>query len=168
MTARNRPARTPAALLALSVLGLAGACSPARAAGAEILLPWGDALAAGLQALGGIAAPALAAAAAGATARLAGPLRFLVTSTLVERLVRNATDYALNAVAGAARGRTLSVPIGSAVIAQAVQRALDQAPAWLVRAAGGETGLAEKVFRSLPLEAEATRANTLAPALARP
>lgn len=167
MTARNRPARTPAALLALSVLGLAGACSPARAAGAEILLPWGDALAAGLQALGGIAAPALAAA-AGAAARLAGPLRFLVTSTLVERLVRNATDYALNAVAGAARGRTLSVPIGSAVIAQAVQRALDQAPAWLVRAAGGETGLAEKVFRSLPLEAEATRANTLAPALARP
>jgi hypothetical protein len=51
------------------------------------------------------------------------------------------------------------------VIASAVQRALDQAPGWLVRAAGGIDGLGEKVFRSLPLEEAATEANTLTPAL---
>ncbi|HJE22831.1 MAG TPA: hypothetical protein K8W01_04160 [Methylorubrum populi] len=46
-----------------------------------------------------------------------------------------------------------------------MQRALDQAPAWLIRAAGGGEGLAEKVFRYLPLEEAATARNTLAPAL---
>lgn len=51
------------------------------------------------------------------------------------------------------------------MIARAVQRALDQAPAWLIRAAGGGEGVAEKVFRSLPLEAAATAGNTLQPAL---
>jgi hypothetical protein len=50
---------------------------------------------------------------------------------------------------------------------RAVQRALDQAPAWLLRAAGGGEGVAEKVFRSLPLEAAATADNTLEPALER-
>ena len=53
------------------------------------------------------------------------------------------------------------------MIARAVQRALDQAPAWLIRAAGGGEGVAEKVFRSLPLEAAATAGNTLEPALER-
>lgn len=52
------------------------------------------------------------------------------------------------------------------MIARAVQRALDEAPAWLVKAAGGAGGIGEKVFRSLPLEEAATVDNTLAPALA--
>lgn len=51
--------------------------------------------------------------------------------------------------------------------ARAVQRALDQAPGWLIRAAGGGEGLAEKVFRSLSLEEAATARNTLEPALRR-
>lgn len=51
--------------------------------------------------------------------------------------------------------------------ARAVQRALDQAPAWLLRAAGGGEGVAQKVFRTLPLEAAATVGNTLEPALER-
>lgn len=51
------------------------------------------------------------------------------------------------------------------MIAQGVQRALDQAPAWLIEAAGGPTGIAEKIFRSLPLEATANAGNTLVPSL---
>ena len=47
----------------------------------------------------------------------------------------------------------------------AVQRALDQAPAWLIDAAGGPTGLAEKIFRGLTLEEAANAGNTLAPGL---
>ena len=131
-----------------------------------VALPWGDALAATAQGLGAALVPLAAGAATAALARVAGPLRFLVTSTLVERLVRNVGDYALNAVSGAVKGRTLSVPLGSAVIAAAVQRAADQAPAWLLREAGGLEGLAEKVFRSLPLEAAADAANTLRPGIA--
>jgi hypothetical protein len=52
-----------------------------------------------------------------ALARIAGPLRVLITASLVEHLVRNVGAYAVNAVAGAAQGRTLTVPMGSVVIA---------------------------------------------------
>jgi len=148
-------------------------CAPAHATplpvidAATLVLPWGDAVVALVQGLSALLTPMLVAGLAAALARFGGPLRLLVTDALVERLVRNATDYALNAVAGAVRGRRLTVSVGSAVIARAVQRALDQAPAWLIRAAGGGEGVAEKVFRSLPLEAAATAGNTLEPALER-
>lgn len=156
-------------LLACALLLLAPqACSPAHAVdAAAVVVPWGDGLVALAQAFTALATPVLAATVAALIARIAGPLRLLVTDALVERLVRNATDYALNAVSGAVRGRTLTVSLGSAVIARAVQRALDEAPGWLIRAAGGGEGVAAKVFRALPLEAEATAANTLRPALDR-
>lgn len=159
--------RTPVRLSAAAILavlatsGAAQATAPATA----ILLPWGDLVSGAVHGLGSVLVPLAATAALAVLARLTGPLRVLVTTTLVERLVRNVGDYAVNAVAGAVRGRTLTIPVGSTVIASAVQRALDQAPGWLVRAAGGVDGLGEKVFRSLPLEAAATEANTLVPAL---
>ncbi len=159
------PSRTT--ILAAALLAsLAAAPHAARAADAgAVVVPWGDALVAASQAAMTLLLPLAVAAVTGAVARMAGPLRLLITTALVERLVRNVSDYALNAVAEAARGRTLTVPLGSAVIARAVQRALDQAPAWLVRAAGGPKGVAEKVFRTLPLDAAADADNTLAPAL---
>ena len=160
-------ARFRAFALAAVPAALLSSCVPAHAepvAGA-LVLPWGDALAALLQGLVGVLVPVGVAVVTTVTARFAGPLRILITTTLVERLVRNATEYALNAVAGAVRGRTLSVPLGSAVIAKAVERALEQGAPWLVRAAGGRAGLAEKVFRSLPLEDAATVGNTLRPVL---
>lgn len=158
--ARRRGVPFTAAALVLT----ASPCA-ADPAGPAVLLPWGDAVVALAQAATSLLLPVVIAALAAAAARIAGPLRVLVTTTLVERLVRNVGDYAINAVSGAVRGRTLSVPIGSAVIARAVQRGLEQAPAWLVAAAGGPTGLAEKVFRSLPLDEAATAANTLAPGI---
>lgn len=164
IASRSRPLRiTTAGLPAL----LAASCLPARAGepAASAVLDWGDALVAGAQAATTVLLPVAVTAATAAAARFAGPLRFLVTSTLVERLVRNASAYAVNTVAGAVHGRSLTIPLGSAVIARAVQRALDQGPAWLIAAAGGPQGLAEKVFRSLPLEEAASIANTLTPGL---
>lgn len=154
--------------LAGGLAALLSSCAAApclASADPAILVPWGDALIAAAQGLTAFLVPLVITAATAALARIAGPVRVLITASLVERLVRNVADYAVNAVAGAVRGRTLAVPVGSMVIAQAVQRALDQAPGWLVRAAGGIEGLAEKVFRALPLDAEATAGNTLAPAI---
>lgn len=150
------------------IAATAALAAPAHAiepAAATVVLHWGDALVVGAQAVTAVVVPLAVAAATAALSRVAGPLRFLLTTALVERLVRNVSDYAINAVAGAVRGRTLTIPLGSAVIARAVQRALDQAPAWLVAAAGGPEGLAEKVFRGLSLEEEASAGNTLRPAL---
>lgn len=141
------------------------AATPAAAETAGVMLPWGDAVSALLQGIATATVPLGAAAVTAIVARFAGPLRLLVTSTLVERLVRNVADYALNAVAGAVKGKTLTVPVGSAVIAKAAQRAADQAPDWLLKQAGGIEGLAEKVFRTLPLEESATLGNTLRPAV---
>lgn len=153
-------------LFAVAVAATAFAGTPAFAVETgTVVVAWGDALVAGAQTLTSVLTPVLVAGAMASVARMAGPLRFLVTNTLVERLVRNATDYALNAVAGSVRGKTLTVTVGSAVLAKAVQRALDQAPAWLAEAAGGPSGLAEKIFRSLPLEEEASVANVLRPGL---
>ncbi|KQP61695.1 hypothetical protein ASG40_04070 [Methylobacterium sp. Leaf399] len=158
--------RAPHALLGTALLALVLDTGSARADPATSLaLPWGDAVVALAQGLTSLLLPLAIAAATAAAARIAGPLRLLVTAALVERLVTNVADYAVNAVAGAARGRTLDVPIGTAVIARAVRRGHDEAPAWLMGAAGGPAGLAEKVFRSLPLDARATAANTLVPAL---
>ncbi|GJD95729.1 hypothetical protein [Methylobacterium iners] len=161
---RTPPQTTILAAALLASLALAPHAACAADAG-SVVVPWGDTLVAASQAAATLLLPLAAAAITGAVARIAGPLRLLITTALVERLVRNVSDYALNAVAQAAHGRTLTVPLGSAVIARAVQRALDQAPAWLLRAAGGPRGLAEKVFRTLPLDAAADADNTLAPAL---
>ena len=74
---------------------------PAAAASADLVLPWGDALVALLQGAASATLPLAAAGLAALAARFAGPLRLLVTTALVERLVRNVADYALNAVGGA-------------------------------------------------------------------
>ena len=143
------------------------ATSPAFAAmGAVVVLPWGDWIVAFAQAAQAVLAPLLVGLATGLIARSAPLVSYFLSKSVVEGMVRRITDYALNAVAGAAKGQVLTVPVGSAVIATAVQRAADQVPAFVVKAAGGLPGIAEKVFRRLVLEDRATAANTLAPALA--
>jgi hypothetical protein len=162
--------RTLAAAGALALaftLVLAVVVAPALAAEATtVTLPYGDWIAglAGLAAQ--VLAPVLIAAATGLVAVLPWPLRLFLTASLVERLARNALDFALNEVEGAARGRALTVDLGRAVLARAVGRAVAQAPGWLLEAAGGPVGIAEKVFRLLHLEPAASAANTLAPVLA--
>ncbi|MBX9934449.1 MAG: hypothetical protein K2Y56_23530 [Methylobacterium sp.] len=163
---RNPPAASLATfVLATFVLAASSDAAHAADAAASLILPWGDTIIALAQTATSLLLPLAIAGATAAMAQIAGPLRILITSALVERLVRNAADYAVNAVAGAVRGQTLEVPIASQVIARAVQRGIDQAPGWLMSAAGGPAGLADKVFRSLPLAPAATAANTLAPAL---
>ncbi len=53
---------------------------------------------------------------------------------LTDRLLANAVDYALGAVAGAARGKVLTVPVANRVLAEAMSYAVANAPAlanWL-------------------------------------
>lgn len=110
------------ALLAVAAASVAGASAAPSAAPATaaVTVPWGDALAAAVQGIGSVVVPLAVTALTAALARIAGPVRVLITASLVERLVRNVGAYAVNAVAGAAQGRTLTVPMGSLVIAGAV------------------------------------------------
>ena len=163
---------TAAAAIACSLALASCAGSAALAAEAVItapttavVVPYGNWIVEVGQTLSSVLIPALVALIMGVVGKLYPFLRLFVSASLVERLVRNVTDYALNAVAGAVKGQTLTAPVGSAVIAKAMQRAVDQAPAWLVQTAGGPAGIAEKVFRLLKLDDSATAANTLAPAI---
>ncbi|MEN3234203.1 hypothetical protein PUR29_11400 [Methylobacterium ajmalii] len=89
-----------------------------------------------------------------------------LTQARVEQMANAVTEYAINAVPGAVKEGKLSVNVGSQVIAKAVQRAVDAAPAKAIEAAGGQAGLAEIVFRKLNLEDGANERNTLAPVIA--
>ena len=130
-----------------------------------VVLPYGDWIVGAGQTVTAVLLPVLIAVIMGLLRSYVPVLGLFVSQTLVERLVRNAADYGLNAVAGAVKGQKLDVPTGSAVIAKAMQRAVDQAPGWLLEKAGGPKGVGEKVFRLLHLDEKATAANTLAPAL---
>lgn len=80
----------------------------------------------------------------------------------VELLINNAIGYGLNAVAGAAKGKTLDVDVSNKVVAQALQYAIDNAPGWLLAWAGGPEGLAKKIWGRLDLPPEADASGVVA------
>jgi hypothetical protein len=124
----------------------------AFAADGAVVVPYGDLL----TELAHVVSPMILPLALLVIAKVPGPAGLFLRTFLGERLVRNAVDYAVNAVEGAAKGKTLSVPVGSAVFAQAVQYALDEGAPWLVKTLGGPDGIKLKIFRALDLEPDAT------------
>lgn len=131
-----------------------------------VILPWGDWVVAIGQTLTAVLMPILVGLAGKAVYQVAPWARMFLTQARLEQMTKAVTDYALNATEGVVKGQALTIPVGSAVIAKAVQRAVDAAPKAVVSAAGGPNGVAELVFRTLHLEEGATAANTLAPAQA--
>jgi len=153
------------------IVALALACAlSSHAFAAEavtaVAIPWGEYIVSGGQLLSAILLPVLVGLVSRAVYQVAPWARLVLTQARLEQMTRAVTDYALNAVEGAARGQVLTIPVGSAVIAKAVQRAVDAAPKAVVAAAGGPNGVAELVFRTLKLEDGANAGNTLAPAQA--
>lgn len=73
-----------------------------------------------------------------------------------EQLLTRAVDYGVNAVAGAAKDKVLSVHVGNAVVAQSVQYVIDNAPGWLVRWLGGQEAIAAKIIARLNVEESAS------------
>jgi len=69
-----------------------------------------------------------------------------------EQLLAKAVDYGINAVSGATKGKSLSVNVGNAVVANAVQYVVDNAPGWLVKWLGGPEAIAAKIIARLNLE----------------
>ena len=159
--------------LALSACAIAPVIAPAYAAEVAtlgdkaVVLPWGDWLVAILQLARDILVPILTVMIMSALYKIAPWAQSYLTNARVESMVQHVTAYGINAVGGAVRGKTIEVDVGAKVIASAVQRAVDAAPATVVAAAGGPQGVAKRVFRSLDLAPEANLANTLAPVLAR-
>lgn len=75
----------------------------------------------------------------------------------IEQLLDRAIAYGLNSVAGAAKGRTLTVDVHLPVLAYVLQYALDRIPATLLKWVGGPTSLAEMIWSRLDVDDTATR-----------
>lgn len=124
MLARLRGALAAALAVApvLLLVALWATSAPAAEAPTVVTVPVGDWLAQGVTWLGSVAL----AVASWVVARWV-PL--WARQYLTDRVLANAIDYALASVAGAARGRTLTLPIANAVLAEAVSYAVENAPA---------------------------------------
>ncbi|MGX9981995.1 hypothetical protein [Methylobacterium fujisawaense] len=137
------------------------------AAGASLGVPWGDlAIEAGKVAIG-VGVPPLVLWIGAQIARLFPALRKTLSDALIDRMVRLGADFALQALEGCAKGRTVPLNMGSAAVAAATARAMNSTAGFVVSQAGGAQGIAERVFRHLDLDEGATAANTLQPALAQ-
>lgn len=153
------------ALACAALLSAAFADGPAHAT--AVAIPWGDWLVAALQPASAVLVPVAATAVTAGVAKIAPWAASVLTRQRIEAAIRAGADYGQNAVAGAAKGRALSVDLGAAVVAAGARHVLDTAPARVVRRAGGAEGVATRIFRALPLDEQASAESVLAPALAR-
>lgn len=83
----------------------------------------------------------------------------LVNKFLLERaeqLLVRAVDYGINATAGATKGLTLDVNVGSAVVANALDYALEHGPGKIIAWMGGANLIKQKIIARIPLDSVAT------------
>ncbi|WP_455987527.1 hypothetical protein [Methylorubrum extorquens] len=161
-------------MLLLAALALACVASPAMAAevatvgGKAVILPWGDwlvALAVSLrEPILTILLPIIAAYIIQAIRRVYPWAALFLSQRRVEMMLEAAVGFSLNAVNGAAKGKTLSVNVAVPVIAKGTQYVIDTAPPAVIKAAGGADGIAARIFRKLDLDDHASEAAVLVPA----
>lgn len=161
----------------LAALALACVCSPALSAevvtvgDTPVIAPWGDWVVAAAVSLREpiltVLLPIVAAYIIQAIRKVYPWATLFLTQRRVEMMLEAAIGYGLNAVQGAAKGRTLSVNVAVPVIARGTQYVIDTAPAAVINAAGGPDGIAARIFRKLDLDEHASERTVLIPSLDR-
>lgn len=154
-----------AALIAL-IAGPALAAEVATGGDTAVILPWGQWVTAIAQTATEILIPVIIAAVGVAARHLPWYLQMWFTTQRIDRMVRLAADYALNAVEGATAGKAASIDVGHPLLKAGLERALGSSPQWLIDAAGGTKGITERLFRAFHFDETVTDANTLTPFLA--
>lgn len=133
-----------------------------------VILPWGDwlvALAVSLrEPILTILIPIIAGYAIQAIRKVYPWAALFLSQRRVEMMLEAAVGYGLNAVNGAAKGKTLSVNVAVPVIAKGTQYVIDTAPPAVIKAAGGADGIAARIFRKLDLDDGASEQSVLVPA----
>lgn len=88
---------------------------------------------------------------------LPGQWASLAKTAQVDQLLHKAIAYGINSVAGAEQGKTLTIPVGNAVLAQALTYALQHGPELTLQFAGSPVDLAEKIWARLNLAADVSK-----------
>lgn len=97
---------------------------------------------------------------------LPATLRTYITAGMiaqVDQLLGRAVQFGLQKAVGAIGSKEITVDVKSAVVADAVQYAIDHGPNKLIAAMGGADGVEEKIIARLPLPPSATTAPAPAP-----
>lgn len=159
----------------LLALALACVCSPAVAAGIgeigrePVVIPFGDWIVAiantASEVLKPILMPILVGAIVAGINKVAPWGMLLLSQQRIELMADAALNYGLNAVRGAAKGKTLSADQAREVIRVGTEYVTRAAPAKVVEAANGVQGIAQRVFRKLDLDGDGHVLNVLIPAV---
>lgn len=117
-------------LLLVALLISLGDAALAQTATTVLTVPVGNWLTNALGVLEPALVMLLAAVATWALAKLPAAVSALIGPLLTEQILKRATDFALNAVAGAAKDKTVSVDVGNAVVQAALDYVVKHAPDW--------------------------------------
>lgn len=154
--------RYPAISLALAFLATLIALlfvGPAFAADTAVSVPWGNWVSEILSQLMLAAGTIIAFVLAWAVRYVPAALRGYADKqriAQVEQLLERALGWGVGSVKGAVEGKSLSVDVGSKVVAEALQYAVDNGPGWLIGWMGGIDGVREKLLARLPITEAAT------------
>jgi hypothetical protein len=84
--------------------------------------------------------------------KLPAPLQWFWRMFQLDQLLLKSIDGAINSTAGAVKGKSLNVNVGSEVFAKALQYAIDNGQAALLKWAGGQDGIAQKLVARIPTD----------------
>jgi len=140
-----------AAMAFVAFLSVAPVLALADAAATTISVPAGDWIAE----LAAFAGPLVAALALWMIRKLPAQFASLLMSMRVDQLLNKAIAYAVNSVKDATHDKPLTVDVGNAVLAEAVQYAINHGPTGLINWMGGEAMIREKILARLKLDAQA-------------
>lgn len=138
------------------VLWLAAAGIALAAEAPGVTIPWGDWVSAAAASMGETILMLVLSVVAWMSRKLPAGVSAMLKTKQVEQLLQRAVDYALNAVAGAAKGKTLDVNTGNEVLNVALAYAVDRAPAQLIAWLGGPEALQHMILARLQLGEDAS------------
>lgn len=140
-------------LAALPLLTLAWVASPAFAQAADgvVTIPWGEWLSASAGTLATLAASVLALA----LARLPASVLAMVKTWQVDQLLERSISYGINMVAQASKGQSLSVPVANDVIEKALDYAVSNGSASIIKWMGGKDMVRNKIIARIDVASEA-------------
>ncbi|TXN79294.1 hypothetical protein [Methylobacterium sp. WL8] len=149
------------ALACASTVALAQTAAPVT----TVEIPYGSWIATYGATFATWAVTALAGIASAAIAKLWPIAASVLTQQRLQQAGTALAEYGINAIAGSTKDGKVTINLGSAAVAAAVQRGIDVLPSRVMKSAGGPEGLAAVVFRSMPLEEGASKSNVLDPAI---
>lgn len=148
--------RTLLAAAIASALFLVALTLPALAQETSISVPWGNAVVFVVNNFGEIILAVIGLLFARLLAILPKPVGDFLKTLRVEQILKRAVDFGIQATEGAAKDKTLTVDVGSEVVARALKYVLDHAPDKLIGWMGGVENIKEMILARLDLTANAS------------